>query len=333
MIHYKNHKHAFPIVAILMIITCLCSCSNHEKESPSNLDSPKPLYEADPMNAKIVTSDIELFWDAFDQLMQDSSSNPFQKDYIEKASQGVIDFLPNKRIVSAEALQELVLSEKEYYANIKTSSFRSMEYEKQIRATYFALKHLYPKAEFPTLYFIIGRTTSGATATQNGLVVGIETFSDTLYETVYGRPSLDLDLLPFIVAHEIIHFLQVDDTTNNSLLKNCIREGSADFIAEMTSGEKVKLMNGTNVYPYGDLHEEKLWNEFKGVMKEDEIAPWLYSQTKDGRPQNLGYWMGYKIVEAYYNKAQNKKAAISDILNIEDYDQFLITSGYQEKFE
>ncbi len=328
---YKKIK-CFQLIGLtLFCIVFLLACEDNKEEHI--LKSEKIVYESNPENAQIITSDIELFWKAYDKVMKDTLSIAFKEEYIEKGSPGVLSFIPNKRIVSAEALKELVLSERKYYDNIRSSSLKSLNYEKQIRSTYYALKHLYPKAEFPPLYFIIGRTTSGATATESGLVVGIEVFSDTLYKTTYGRPSLDLDLLPYIVAHEIIHFLQIDNDLDNSLLKKCIREGSADFISELTSGEKTKLMNGNDVYPYGNEHEEDLWNEFKIVMHTEEESPWLYSQTSDSRPQNLGYWIGYKIVKAYYDKALDKRKAIDDIINIKDYQAFFKSSEYGQKFE
>lgn len=44
--------------------------------------------------------------------------------------------------------------------------------------------------------------------------------------------------------------------------------------------------------------------------------------------QDLGYWMGYKITEAYFDKAKDKKEAVSEILNITDFSAFLRESGY-----
>lgn len=52
-------------------------------------------------------------------------------------------------------------------------------------------------------------------------------------------------------------------------------------------------------------------------------------RTKDkSRPKDLGYWMGYKITKAYYDKMENKERAIDDILNITDFGEFLQKSGY-----
>jgi hypothetical protein len=46
----------------------------------------------------------------------------------------------------------------------------------------------------------------------------------------------------------------------------------------------------------------------------------------------LFYYVGYKIVESYYNRAKDKKQAVKDILDIKDFNAFLNASGYDEKF-
>ena len=47
------------------------------------------------------------------------------------------------------------------------------------------------------------------------------------------------------------------------------------------------------------------------------------------RPGDLGYWMGYLIAKAYYERARDKAKAIREILTIRDFDRFLEASGYQ----
>ena len=160
------------------------------------------------------------------------------------------------------------------------------------------------------------------------MIIGIEVFSETPFSTGYGRPTLRSDLIPFTVAHEIVHFLQPENKGEATLLSECIREGSADFIAELTSGEKVKVLNGDNVYPFGEKNQKALVAEFLKQKDSKELAPWLYAQTKDGRPQNLGYWIGYKIAKSYFDAAKDKKKAVYDILNITDYQEFFLQSGY-----
>lgn len=294
--------------------------------SVTDLNNNEKKYPSDPFKSQIFTSDIDLFWQAFDRLTIDEKKNPFQEFYIDRGSAGLKAFIP-ERIVSADELYKLVVTEKSYYRQIKPSTLNVRQYEKQIRASYYALKYWYPKAVFPPVYFVIGRTTSGGTASEAGMIIGSEVFAENAYKTAYGRPTLKSDYIPFIVAHEIIHFLQKNYTGRSTLLKECIREGSADFIAELTAGETVKRLNGDDVYEYGDKHEKTLLREFIKQKDSEDLSPWLYAQTKDGRPQNLGYWAGYKIVESYFRRQKDKKRAIGDILNIRDYETFFKASG------
>ena len=59
---------------------------------------------------------------------------------------------------------------------------------------------------------------------------------------------------------------------------------------------------------------------------------WLYNanQVKD-RPADLGYYVGYKITQAYYNNAKDKKQAIVDIIEIDDPLTFLQKSCYDKQ--
>jgi hypothetical protein len=50
------------------------------------------------------------------------------------------------------------------------------------------------------------------------------------------------------------------------------------------------------------------------------------------RPKDLGYYMGYRIAQAYYDSASDKREAIRDILAIRDAHEFLKKSGYAERF-
>jgi uncharacterized protein YjaZ len=58
---------------------------------------------------------------------------------------------------------------------------------------------------------------------------------------------------------------------------------------------------------------------------------WTYGGAKDGRPDDLGYWMGYKITKAYYDKAEDKKKAVKEMLTIRNFERFVEKSGYFEE--
>jgi hypothetical protein len=53
-------------------------------------------------------------------------------------------------------------------------------------------------------------------------------------------------------------------------------------------------------------------------------------ETAD-KPADLGYFVGYKICQSYYQEMADKKQAVHDILNINDYPAFLAKSRYAAK--
>ena len=137
------------------------------------------------------------------------------------------------------------------------------------------------------------------------------------------------DTIPAIVAHESVHIQQNYLANTSTLLAQSIKEGAADFIGQMMAGQMINQ----HLHDYGNPKERQLWEEFKPAMNEKSYAGWLYggAAAKD-RPADLGYYIGYKICDAYYRKARDKAQAIKDILSIKDFAQFLKDSQYETKF-
>jgi len=50
------------------------------------------------------------------------------------------------------------------------------------------------------------------------------------------------------------------------------------------------------------------------------------------RPADLAYFVGYRVTEAYYNSAPDKRKALAEILNFSDADKLLNDSGYAARF-
>jgi len=61
-----------------------------------------------------------------------------------------------------------------------------------------------------------------------------------------------------------------------------------------------------------------------------DISRWLFNQgrTAPGRPGDLGYFIGYRIAQAYYLKATDKAQAIRDLITLRDPAALLAQSGY-----
>jgi hypothetical protein len=77
-------------------------------------------------------------------------------------------------------------------------------------------------------------------------------------------------------------------------------------------------------------HEAEIWNEFRTVMLGADYSQWLYNQgsATGARPGDLGYFVGFRIAEAYYGRATDKLAAVREILEVRDSQMFLQQSGY-----
>jgi len=285
----------------------------------------------DPLATEIVTADLDRFWNALDKAGPDINPDVLDELYLIPGSKGIKGFTKG-RIKNAEYLAGVIKAHTKYYHSIKSSTDSIAGMKDQIRQSLVKLKELYPKAIFPPVYFVIGALSSGGTSSKDGLIIGAE-----MYGLTRTTPTEELNdwlltvikpvnEVPHIVAHELIHFQQ--DYDGGTLLAASIKEGAADFLAELISGRHINQ----HVHEFADSKEKELWLEFRAKMNEKDYTGWLYSSVK-GRPNDLGYWMGYKITKAYYDRASDKQAAINEIFHIKDFNKFLDQSGYAKKFE
>jgi Domain of unknown function (DUF4932)/Predicted Zn-dependent protease (DUF2268) len=273
----------------------------------------------DTLSEKIHTEDIYLFWKVFDQTYPNLKASAFEAEYLEKGSKGLKAFIPN-RIESGKNLRKVVMREMDYYQGIRESTL-SVEAKRSLITDHFKkFRALYPAAILPQVYFVIGAKNTGGMAFRGGLSIGAEMFGKSDGKIT---PRLDLDLIDDVVIHELVHFQQ-RYASDNSLLAQSIREGSADFLCELVTGTHANQ----DIYQYGNAHEHELWNEFKTRMDKADWGGWLYYQRDKSIPKDLGYWMGYKITKAYYDKAADKSKAIKEMLTIQDFKKFLADSGY-----
>ncbi|MFV8342189.1 DUF2268 domain-containing putative Zn-dependent protease [Flavobacterium sp. XS2P39] len=269
-------------------------------------------FSDNPLDAVLETKDSKNFWEAFDK-MEKSKQNPFI-EYMQKGTLGIKGFTEN-RIINADSLFAVVKKRKADYELSRNVLDGISFKEKRVRAIYSALKYWYPNAKFPPVYFVYGRFNSGGTSSSDGIIIGTEMLKN-------------LDGVSGLVAHELIHYQQ-NITGQNMLLKWCLLEGGADFIGELISGESLNQFS----YKYGEQNLDKLCQEFVTRLKNTDYQDWLYGTSKkDDRPNDLGYWIGYKITESYFNKQIDKQKAIEEILNIKEPMQFLKQSGFLDAY-
>jgi hypothetical protein len=237
---------------------------------------------------------------------------------------------------AARNLATSYLARRRYYDAIRPNTLAvdtARAIKDSIHAAFRRMSSLYPDAKYADAYFLIGRMTSGGTTGRNTLLIGTEMFSRDPTTPIDELPAWhravtgQISNLPQIVAHEMIHTLQGKREGKATLLSAALGEGSADFLAELISGKHII----NPAYAYGDAREAELWVKFKTEMDSSNTSNWLYQgdRAPPGVPADLGYWMGYKISKAYYDKAADKKAAVREILLYKDARAFLLASGYR----
>lgn len=287
-----------------------------------------------PDSVEIVTVDISNFWRAYDRLhgagTRAESLQIVTDEYLEPASLGLQEYVRIRLNGPENVVRALGLAPN-YYAAVRPHTMRLGEHTTTIRESARALHRLYPRAVFPPVYFLMSGFISQGTLTDQGLYIGAEMVAADKATPLGELPpplravDLTTNVLPCIVTHELVHYQQ-EYGPGRSLLAQVVREGVADFVAVQAIG---CTSTAGAVYAYGDGHEAALWAEFRRVMGGRDMEGWLYNgNTASDRPPNLGYWMGYQLAEAYYERVIDKQQAIHDLLHIDDFVDSVTRSGY-----
>jgi hypothetical protein len=312
-----------PSLAVVAAVSCLVAACGH-------LTAPRG--SPDPETARVVSDDIPRFWSAFDLMTSATDTVPFRTQYLDRGTTGLKDFT-NARWKNAKTLTAMVWPIRAYYSSIRQNTLTVQTMEPSLRRVFRMLDTMYDGAIFPDVYFAIGGMSTGGTTSNNGLLIGVEMFSRAPDSPVtvlspWGQSVVrSIDVLPAIVAHELTHYQQ-HYSNASSLLAQSIREGSADFVSELLTGQTIN----DSVHVYGDAHEAAIWHDFSAQMNGTDYSQWLYNggsvTSTSARPADLGYYVGYKISAAYYAKQADKHRALRDILQISNFPAFLAASGY-----
>lgn len=291
----------------------------------------------DPNKVQFVTRDIPNFWAAFDscKLSPQNSVSIYDSLYFKKGSAGLSVF---KTIVigPTDDFVKTVEKYRRYYESIRENTLRIAQFEPLVRKTLVRLKQLYPATVYPNIYVEIGDLSSGGRSVKEGLFIGAEVNSaDSSSDFTNINPpfvkilkTLTVSNVPIIITHELIHYQQNYKDTSKNVLSRAIIEGSADFICKLITGATANEL----LYQYGEQHEQELWNEFRKDLYTSSINRWFYYKATPERPADLGYYIGFKIIQSYYLNSKNKKEAINQILNVNNFKSFLKMSKYEEKF-
>ena len=138
-----------------------------------------------------------------------------------------------------------------------------------------------------------------------------------------------------MVAHEYIHTQQKNiniSACQCRLLEHILKEGIASYISE----KLIMKRNGevqSRASIYANANEKKLWNDLKKELCSNDFSNWLYNgSTSKELPGDLGYRIGYKIAESFYENSADKNEAVKELIEMDNPLIFLDRSKYDLKF-
>lgn len=292
-----------------------------------------------PTEMTFHTSDIDLFWNFYDQ------NDPFslkpsdvQELYIANGSIGLQDYSGQKDLPGSLAAILKLEPYQKYYESVRENSLNIQSAIQVSNNAIAELSSIHSGMRYTDVYFLVGALSAGGRISRNGLLIAVEMFTkspNTSTEKIsewLQTVTKTKDNLPSIIIHELIHFQQNFTPQNSgkiSLLEQSILEGMADYISRFLLDGKPFV--NAHLHDYGDAHENELWQQFsEGKDLRYADTEWLYTgaNTDEGHPSDMGYYVGYKIIEAYASTFSNYKDAINAMLNASNYEAIFERSGY-----
>lgn len=299
--------------------------------------------DVDALTASVRSEDADRFVAVFEASNGAPSAEALETDYIAPGSDGLKIFTPG-RIENAQNLASAVAANPDGYRRaIDVCLPIAKESNEELRAVYLAMEGLLGDPALPEIYVLFGAGNSGGTAGPGAQVLGLE---------VLCRGDKDeaaiKSLFRSFFAHETVHTLQPMGREGlfaaDTLLTAILLEGGADYVAGLVTGETPSPARADWAAP----REAEIWRSFKKDQRQLAKRPlekrfekgsplyrWIGNagSAPEGWPDELGYWLGMRIAEAYVEQAANKRAAVKDLLNLEDASAILEKSGYAKRFD
>ncbi|HEV2112469.1 MAG TPA: DUF2268 domain-containing putative Zn-dependent protease [Gammaproteobacteria bacterium] len=286
----------------------------------------------DPDQAEIVTTDVTHFWRAFDdaaKVPMEQRAAIYAQEYFAVGSPGLKDIIPST-LHSPELFSAYVEKHRDFYGKVRLYIRQVVDQKPAVVDAYRRLKALYPDIKFPQhVYFVVGQHSRGGTSSDDGIILGAEMYT-AMPGTPYSYANMPSDIVPFKVLHETVHFNQTvqPEDVNASLLQNSVLEGMADFIASLVLPQPTARQYADR-WQYGCAHEAELAARFLQEQGMTKMEPWMYTyEPGDGWAPDMGYWIGYRIDQAYYDRAADKTAALRAMLQVTNFKALLKASGY-----
>jgi hypothetical protein len=282
-------------------------------------------------NSRIVTTDINNFWSAYDRIISTKDTvkhyEYINELFLNKGTPG-LKALMKVRDYTAKSYVDAIHQYPLFWQSIRANTLKAPKFATGIRGGITKLKNLYPELRPATIYFTIGALRTSGTTQKDQILIGSElaladqTSNTTELSENFGHlksffESKPIQSVVFLNVHELVH-TQQKTTIGNSLLAQCLLEGVAEFLAIHVTGQK----SPTPALTYGPTHDQRIRAVFTNHMFSAANRFWLYSnRTSEFGIRDLGYYVGYAICQLYYLNAADKKQAIKTMIELDYNDE------------
>lgn len=286
-----------------------------------------PGLTTNPDDAVFITEDVENFLNAYRKLQSGADTVAIlQAEYFDKGTPGLNTFT-EKYGLTAETLTEAIRNNASKYDALDEMPAALSAYTSTGKAAFARLKEVIPDIVYPPTYFLVGTLDGVASGSPVGQLMTVD------------RWTIPIENKTSILVHELAHFQQAMAIgpakygalygPELNLLGICIREGIAEFFSHQVTGK----ITQEAALDFTLEHEGALWQRFSGQLQSEELGEWTFGERKDpDQPKLVGYAIGFRIAQSYYNQATNKDTALREMLSVIDYPGFLAKSGYAEQF-
>lgn len=332
---------SLPTLAAVALATAVVATRPQAQDAPP----PSPAARAAVnrvLAMEVQATDARRFAAVFQSTGGKPSAAQLQAGYLNGAGAGVVAFTPD-RIQNATNLAAHVARESERYAYAIATCLPLVDgLRDEMRAVYLAYAGLLPWHKVPDVHVVFGALNSGGTATPEVQVLGLEVMCGP-----GTTPDAFREAMRRIFAHETVHSFQPASPSlavyrADPLLYMALAEGTPDFIAMLVTGMQPNAARSA----WAAQREPELWLEFSADRKraiaglESEwnlnadgraaTMRWIgnYKSAPAGWPDELGYWVGMRIAEAYFARANDKAAALEALITLADPAAILEASGY-----
>jgi hypothetical protein len=296
-------------VLIIALAASLAACGT----SASPNDAVEPVIE---------TGDVDRFFRVYDAANGRPTAEALQHDYIEPGSAG-LHTLARMRNVTGQAIADAIAERPAIYSEARDCVGVLPRVRERLVTALHRFKEIYPEARFSPITIAVGRGKPvGVGGRDTGVQIGLE----ALCATDWINPDIE-DRFVGVIMHEFAHVQQLvpfSELDGATVLGAVLEEGAAEFAAELTTGSisfayMSELVAG---------RETEIETAFAADTDKTDLSDWLYNSTP-GKPADLGYWAGYRVVKAYYQHADDKCEAIRDIFQMTNPKEFLARSGWR----